>query len=129
MHARPYGRRTFGTGPKCNRRSHTSARASRSRDTARISILFFARLNGGGERGMPLAANRHRVADLPIHFDLSDADTMSPEFKLSFKSRAVIVARFFETGDARVPAGDCESASLTISVGADGVSVLINKLL
>lgn len=74
-------------------------------------------------------AKRDCIANPPTCFDLSDADTTSPEFKLSSLSRVAIVARASRTGDARAQAGDFEGVSPAIAIGADGVSVLINKVL
>ncbi len=101
--------------------------ALRGRVAQDATVFIFARADGGGKPAMPLAAKRYRVTDLPIHFDLSDADAMSPEFRLSSASRVVIVARISRTGEARAQAGDFEGISPATDVGSEGVSVLIDK--
>jgi cytochrome c-type biogenesis protein CcmH len=103
--------------------------ALRYRVAQDATVFIFARADGGGKPAMPLAAKRYRVSDLPIRFDLSDADAMSPEFTLSSASTVVIVARVSRTGDARAQAGDFEGISRAIAVGTQEVSVLIDKAL
>ncbi|MEO8101046.1 MAG: hypothetical protein ABI790_00880 [Betaproteobacteria bacterium] len=91
------------------------------------TVFVFARAEGAARTGPPLAARRYRAADLPIRFELSDNDAMSPDHTLSSARRVVIVARISRSGDARVQAGDVEGTSGAIAVGADSVSVLIDK--
>ena len=91
------------------------------------AIFVFARAEDTDKAAMPLAIRRFRVADLPIRFDFSDNDAMSPDFKLSSARRVVIIARISRSGDARAQAGDLEGASRAVAFGADGVAVLINK--
>jgi cytochrome c-type biogenesis protein CcmH len=100
--------------------------ALRSQVARDATIFIFARADGGDKPAMPLAAKRYRVADLPIRFDLSDDDAMSPQFTLSSASRVVIVARISKTGDARAQAGDFEGTSHAVAVGSGGITVVID---
>ncbi|EWC42043.1 c-type cytochrome biogenesis protein CcmI [Stutzerimonas stutzeri] len=62
------------------------------------SVFVFARAVSGP--GVPLAAKRLTVADLPATISLGDADAMVPSLKISSVEQVTLVARVSRTGDA-----------------------------
>lgn len=59
---------------------------------------------------MPLAAAKHRVADLPLQLTLSDAMAMTPQMKLSNFDRVVVQARVSKGGTPQAQSGDLQSS-------------------
>lgn len=55
---------------------------------------------------MPLAAVRLTVADLPVSLELSDANSMSPQNKLSSVERVTVSARVSLSGNVVAQPGD-----------------------
>ena len=93
-------------------------------------VFVFARaVVDSTSSGMPVAILQFRAADLPIRFELSDNNAMSPEQKISTIQRLVVTARVSKSGDARAQPGDLEGTSKTVNVGSDGVSVVISRQL
>jgi cytochrome c-type biogenesis protein CcmH len=93
-------------------------------------VFVFARaVVDSTSSGMPVAILQFRVADLPIRFELSDNNAMSPEQKISMTQRVIVTARISKSGDARAQPGDLEGTSKTVNVGSDGVSVVISRQL
>ena len=62
------------------------------------SVFIFARASNGPP--MPLAAKRVTVAQLPIEVELSDADAMMPQLKLSNFPQVQLLARISRAGNA-----------------------------
>ncbi|MBI6920360.1 MULTISPECIES: c-type cytochrome biogenesis protein CcmI [Pseudomonas] len=60
------------------------------------TVFIFARASNGPP--MPLAAKRVTVAQLPIEVELSDADAMMPQMKLSQFAEVQLVARVSRAG-------------------------------
>lgn len=60
------------------------------------TVFIFARASNGPP--MPLAAKRVTVAQLPIEVELSDADAMMPQMKLSDFTEVQLVARVSRAG-------------------------------
>ncbi len=78
--------------------------------------------------GPPVAVMRARVSDLPLQFELSDRQAMSPAAKLSDQKRVVVVARVSRSGTAAAGAGDLEGRSAVVASDAQAVPVLIDRL-
>jgi cytochrome c-type biogenesis protein CcmH len=92
-------------------------------------VFIFAKGGQPGAPPMPLAVARHRVSDLPIQFELSDNNAMSPEAKISHAKSVVVTARISRSGDAIARAGDLTGDSQTVTVGTEGIKLIINKQL
>jgi cytochrome c-type biogenesis protein CcmH len=98
--------------------------------SAQDVVFVFARaVVDSTSSGMPVAILQFRAADLPIRFELSDNNAMSPEQKISMIQRVVVTARVSKSGDARAQPGDLEGTSKAVNVGSDGVSVVISRQL
>ncbi len=90
-------------------------------------VFVFARSADSAPGQMPLAAARYRAADLPIQFELSDNNAMSPTNPLSSARAVVIGARISRSADASARPGDLEGISEPVNIGAANVSLLINR--
>lgn len=86
------------------------------------TIFVFVRPASGG---IPVAALRFRVADLPISFDFSGVPLMTQS---PLPDEVVIAARVSRGGDATARAGDLEGASGAVAVDAGEVSVVIDRV-
>ena len=78
--------------------------------------------------GPPVAVMRARVSDLPLQFELSDRQAMSPAAKLSDQKRAWSWPRVSRSGTAAAGAGDLEGRSAVVASDAQAVPVLIDRL-
>lgn len=86
------------------------------------AVFVFARAVSGPP--MPLAVKRLTVADLPATVNLSDADAMTPQLRLSNFEQVRLFARISRSGDATrgewqgssepVPPGEEDAIKLTI---------------
>jgi cytochrome c-type biogenesis protein CcmH len=83
----------------------------------------------GRPSGPPAAVLRARASDLPLDFEMSDRNAMSPASRLSGQSRVVIVARISRAGTAGGGAGDLEGRSPPVTPDAQAVQVRIDRLL
>lgn len=72
------------------------AAALKDKVKADDTVFIFARASNGPP--MPLAAKRVTVAQLPIEVELSDADAMMPQMKLSDFAEVQLVARVSRAG-------------------------------
>ncbi|WP_409274863.1 c-type cytochrome biogenesis protein CcmI [Pseudomonas sp. KCJK9111] len=72
------------------------APALRDKVKAQDTVFIFARASSGPP--MPLAAKRVTVAQLPIEVELSDADAMTAQMKLSDFAEVQLVARVSKDG-------------------------------
>jgi cytochrome c-type biogenesis protein CcmH len=88
------------------------------------TVFIFARAAEGPR--MPLAILRKLGRDLPLQFMLDDTMAMSPQMKLSAFPRVVIGARVSKTANAIASPGDLQGLSAPVSVGAAGITVLID---
>ncbi|MDR2307398.1 MAG: c-type cytochrome biogenesis protein CcmI [Paucimonas sp.] len=74
------------------------------------TVFIFARASDGPP--MPLAAKRVTVAQLPIEVELSDADAMMPQMKLSDFAEVQLVARVSRAGQPTRGEWKAQSAPL-----------------
>lgn len=89
-------------------------------------ILFiFARSVSGPP--MPVAVVRTAKRDLPFTFRLDDSNSPMPARKLSEAGDVVIVARLSKSGEAMPKSGDLEGMSPAVRMGAEKVTVVINR--
>ncbi|MDP1696712.1 MAG: hypothetical protein Q8L45_02830 [Xanthomonadaceae bacterium] len=80
-------------------------------------VLFVSARASTGPR-IPLAARRLNPAELPMDLELSDADAMAPQFRLSTASEVVVSARVSHTGTADPAPGDFEATPHTTASSA-----------
>lgn len=72
------------------------------------TVFVFARAKNGPPA--PLAVKPLKVSDLPAEIQLSDADAMMPQFKLSLFEEVVVSARIAKSGNPIAQSGDIQSA-------------------
>lgn len=90
------------------------------------TVFIFARAETGPP--MPLAASRHRVAELPLQVVLSDANAMSPMLKLSSAQRVSVVARISKSGQPVAHAGDLQGSTEGVELdGTVALSITIDE--
>jgi cytochrome c-type biogenesis protein CcmH len=82
-----------------------------------------------GARGMPLAAMRVQVKDLPATFSLDDSMAMTATRKLSDFPEVSVVARISKTGDALARSGDLQGVTPPVVPGSAGVRLVIDTAL
>jgi cytochrome c-type biogenesis protein CcmH len=89
------------------------------------TVFLFARVAQGA--GMPLAAQRVKVSDLPYRFRLDDSMAVMPGRKLSDADQFVVGARVSKSGVATRSSGDLEGYSSTVESGASGIRIVIDQ--
>ncbi len=86
-------------------------------------VLFvFARAVDGS--GPPLAAKRIEIFRLPLHVQLSDADSPMPAARLSSQRSVMVMARLSKSGNVQANSGDIEADPHQVSVG-DGKAIIL----
>lgn len=90
--------------------------AARVRLDGNAQVFLIARQPGGPP--MPVAAERHAVAELPFTTTLDDADSPMPTMKLSQLREVELVARLSASGNAMKQDGDIESAPVRVVLPA-----------
>lgn len=90
------------------------------------TLFVFARAEGGPR--MPLAVLRSSPPTLPMQFKLDDSMAMAPMAKLSGAAAVRIEARISRSGNALPQAGDLMGTSAVVKPGAQGVAVMIDKV-
>ena len=90
--------------------------AARVRLNGNAQVFVIARQPGGPP--MPVAVERHGVADLPFTATLDDADSPMPTLKLSQLREVELVARLSASGNAMKHDGDVESAPVRVVLPA-----------
>lgn len=90
--------------------------AARVRLDGNAQVFLIARQPGGPP--MPVAAERHAVAELPFTTTLDDADSPMPTQKLSQLREVELVARLSASGNAMKQDGDIESAPVRVVLPA-----------
>ena len=89
------------------------------------TLFVFAREMNGPP--MPVAIVRATKKDLPFTFRLDDSTSMMPSRKLSDVGTVVIVARLSKSGQAMPQSGDLEGISQPVTLGTDGVTIVIDR--
>lgn len=89
------------------------------------TVFVFARAAEGPR--MPLAILKTTVRDLPFDFALDDSMAMTPERTLASAGTLVVVARISKSGNASATAGDLEGVSRAVTLGAQGVAVVVDR--
>ena len=87
--------------------------AARVRLRGDASVFVIARVPG---RPMPVAAEKHGVAELPFTASLDDADSPMPTQKLSALREVEVIARLSMSGDATPQPGDLESEPVRVQL-------------
>ncbi len=90
--------------------------AARARLRGDASVFVIARVPGGPP--MPVAAEKHAVAELPFTASLDDADSPMPTQKLSALREVEVIARLSMSGDATPQPGDLESRPVRVRLPA-----------
>jgi cytochrome c-type biogenesis protein CcmH len=80
-------------------------------------VLFVSARASNGPR-IPLAARRISPIELPLELELSDADAMAPQFRLSTVNEVIVSARISRTGIANSAPGDFEAPPHTTATSA-----------
>lgn len=90
------------------------------------ALFVFARMPGGPP--MPLAVKRLEGTSLPVTVNLSDADAMMPQHRLSNAQRWELVARWTQSGSVQASPGDLEGSRLVErSAAGERQTLLINR--
>jgi cytochrome c-type biogenesis protein CcmH len=90
------------------------------------TLYIFARAPQGPK--MPLAIVRLTAKELPSAFSLDDSTAMNPAMKLSNFPEVVVGARISKSGNATPQSGDLEGFSGPVKLGANGVQIVIDKV-
>jgi cytochrome c-type biogenesis protein CcmH len=78
---------------------------------------------------MPLAAQKVRVADLPVTLTLDDSMAMMPQMRLSAFPQVTVGARISRSGQAMPQSGDLEGEVSPVPSGqAEPVAVTIGRV-
>jgi cytochrome c-type biogenesis protein CcmH len=89
-------------------------------------VFIFARAVDGPR--MPLAAQRARVADLPLDFMLDDSQALMPEATISSAQQLRVEVRVSKTGKATPGKGDLTGKSAAVKPGAKGLRIVIDQV-
>lgn len=91
------------------------------------TVFVFARAEVALPMPMPLAVKRLKVADLPAHVTLSDADAMLPQLRLSAFEQVSVSARISRAGNARQGEWKAAPQSLKLKGLTEAVSLVIDR--
>lgn len=83
-----------------------------------FTVFVFAKAVDGPP--MPLAIRKLQVSELPATVELTDADAMMPEMRLSKFKRVSVTARISRSGDATAKPGDLQAVPFEVDVGQSG---------
>jgi cytochrome c-type biogenesis protein CcmH len=102
------------------------AEALKPRISAQATLFVLARSAAGGP---PLAAARVPLGPLPLAFRLDDSMAMMAGHLLSSQREVVLVARISASGNPIAQPGDLEGRLEGVRVGAEGVRLVIDRVL
>lgn len=102
------------------------AEALKPRIGAQATLFVLARSAAGGP---PLAAARVPLGPMPLAFRLDDSMAMMPGRLLSGEREVVLVARISASGNPIAQPGDLEGRLEGVRVGAEGVRLVIDRVL
>ena len=85
---------------------------------ANTTVFIIARQPGGPP--MPVAVEKHALADLPITVTLDDGDSPMPTVKLSALDEVEVFARVSASGQANRQEGDVDSAPVRVKLPHTG---------
>lgn len=91
------------------------------------TIFIFAKAVQGPP--MPVAVIKTAVGTWPLHFELTDAMAMSPQFNLSSMDLVRVEVRISRSGNPMPSSGDLSGASLPLKPGSKGVKLVISQVL
>jgi cytochrome c-type biogenesis protein CcmH len=94
------------------------ALAARVRLDGNASIFVIARIPNGPP--MPVAVEKHGVAELPFTATLDDGDGPMPTQKLSSQAQVEVLARLSPSGNAMPQPGDLSSPPVLVKLPTDG---------
>jgi len=89
-------------------------------------VFIFARAVDGPR--MPLAAQRARVADLPLDFMLDDSQAVMPGATISSVPQVHVEVRVSKSGKAQAGKGDLTGKSAAVKPGAKGLRIVIDRI-
>ena len=95
----------------------TLSEAVKNRVQPNAAVFIFAKAVNGP--AMPVAVLRKSVSDLPLDFELSDKQSMSPAAKLSDTETVTVTARISVSGNAMQAEPGLEVSSRLIKVADD----------
>ena len=78
------------------------------------TVFVIARMPGGPP--MPVAVQKHRLADLPLQITLDDSNSPMPTAKLSSLTEVDVFARISASGQANRQQGDIDSPTVRIKL-------------
>lgn len=102
------------------------APALRAKLPPNSTLIVFARAPEGSR--MPYAVQALGAARFPAKFEMSDAQSMTPDRLLSSAPKLVVEARVSLTGGMMPKPGDLFGVSATTALGADGLKIVIDKV-
>ncbi len=85
---------------------------------ANATVFVIARMPGGPP--MPVAVQKHRLAELPLRITLDDSDSPMPTAKLSSLDEVEVFARISASGQANRQEGDIDSPVVKVKLPAKG---------
>ena len=91
--------------------------AARVRLRGNATVFVIARAPSGPP--MPVAVEKHTIADLPLKVTLDDADGPMPTARLSALKTVEVIARISASGNAMRQDGDLESKPVRVTLPAD----------
>jgi len=92
------------------------------------AVFIVVRL-AGDPAGLPLAAIRHRVADLPVDFAVREREVVGAAQRFMQAAHVVASARVSKTGTGHPEPGDLEGAAAPVAPWTTGVDIVIDHVL